>query len=619
MQGTLGPAREVVGEPLDVFLSSRDPAGLRDALAAHGVRLHEGGTLRARLPLAVLSQVSASFDRAELTPPMWPLLDKSVHEIAADAVHAGMNLQRARKGKGVLVGVLDTGIDLTHPAFLDAQGRSRIIAVWDQDAEGPGPVGFGYGRVCNREEINSGACPVSDPQAHGTHVAGILAGAMHPHIGVAPEAEIVVVKSTRFTDVAGAIEWMFRVARAEGKPIVANLSIGGHLGAHDGQSELERSLVSLQGPGKIIVTAAGNDGATPIHLRALRSDDEQRSELHLPNPGAETATMLEIWEHGRTSPTFALEAYDFDGNLLGRRDAIDGEMLPLSGAKFGYQRDDATPAGRTHHLVTVDLSAAPEDAAFIRYVLVWRSERMLDMWISTDDYRYGAAEFATAAEDLAGFVAGDSRMTLTIPGTARDLITVGAYVTKNQWETELGRVYRISSAQIAALASFSSIGPTAAPALTGEKPDLIAPGQLIAGPLASSAAGVGSLAIDSHFAVMQGTSMSAPHVAGTVALMLEEKPDLSPEEAKTLLVETATNDTMLGSIPNSESGFGRLNAHDAVARLQGTERTSSGCNHVPLGDGMTLLTMMIVTVMAQQLYARRLRLFRLRALKNTQG
>jgi minor extracellular serine protease Vpr len=620
----VGPARDVTWlDSADVFFSSSTPDALKEALAKEGVTLQgQNGVLRARISMATLARVGAHFSHAELQPSHRPLLDKSVREIGADAVHAGKNGATARKGKGVLVGVLDTGVDLTHPAFYDENGRSRIIAVWDQDAEGSGPPGFGYGRVCDRGQIESGHCGVNDPQAHGTHVTGILAGSMSPHIGLAPEAEIVVVKSTRFTDVAGAVDWMFRVAESQGKPIVVNLSIGGHLGAHDGQSDLERALDTLQGPGKIIVAAAGNDGATPIHVRAGRAEVEQRAELSLPAPGAATATLLEIWEHGHTSPSFALEAYDASGTLISRKDLASDTSVVVSGAVVTYDADAQPVNGRTHHLVTVDLSRLSQDGESHRYVLAFRTERILDMWISTDDYRFGSAEFVTEGSDLDNFVPGDTLMTLTMPGTAKNLITVGSYVTKNQWASQAGRVYRIQKAEIATRSSFSSVGPTAAPEMTGEKPDLIAPGQLIAGPLSSSAEGVGVLAVDAHFAVMQGTSMSSPHVAGTVALMLEANPKLTPEEAKTILVETATTDSMLGSAtPNDQSGFGRLNAQNALARVEGTARATAGCQSVPTttGDSMAMVCMMMAAVFAQQIHARRMRLYRLRAMGNSQG
>jgi subtilisin family serine protease len=608
-----------------------DPAHietLRAKFKASGITLRgEGSTLVARGPANVLASLAAQkgLRRMELTPPFKPLLDRSVLEIGAKEVHDGNTLKRQRRGKGVLIGVLDTGIDLTHPAFLDKQGRHRVIAVWDQDADGKGPRGFDYGHLCERDSIANGSCPVNDPQGHGTHVAGILVGAMAPHIGLAPEAELVVVKSTRFTDVAGAVEWMFRVAQQEGKPIVVNLSIGGHLGPHDGQSELEKSIERLQGPGKIVVAAAGNDGATPIHLGGIISEEERRTQLSLPEAGAATSTLMEIWEHGVGGPQFFVELYSADGRLKARENLIDGIEVNISAdkgmrARVTYTKELPNKQNRTHHLFAIDRSGVDEKYSDDRWFFGWKSTTRFDAWISTDDYRYGSASFATEVDAaIPNVVHGDTNMTLTIPGTARGVITVGSYVTRTEWETSQGRTYRLSKVEMARLSDFSSIGPTAAPEVTGEKPDLIAPGQLIAGPRSVSASLSSTLSLDEYFAVMQGTSMSAPHVAGTVALMLELNPELEPDAAKTILVETATTDDHLeGVAPNDHSGYGRLNSLNAMARLEGTPRIAKGCDALSLGEGMTFVCMMMMAASMHLVLQRRLRLFRLRSMKSNQ-
>ena len=636
---TTSPARDAQRfDDATVFVEI-DPAALDAAalralssrFADRGVVLRgEGSLLVARGSVSSLLSLAGErgIARMELTPPLRPLLDRSVREIGAFEVHEGTTLKTNRRGKGVLVGVLDTGIDLTHPAFLDQNGKHRVIAVWDQDGDGKGPKGFDYGRLCERDEISRGKCPVSDPQGHGTHVAGILAGAMQPHAGVAPEAEIVVVKSTRFTDVAGAVEWMFRVATAEGKPIVVNLSIGGHLGPHDGQSELERSIERLQGPGKIVVAAAGNDGATPIHLGGVVSEDEKRTELILPDAGAPTATLLEIWEHGIGGPTFFVELRDASGKLKARENLVDGVDMNVvadreTRARVTYSKELPNKQGRTHHLFSLDRSEVSEKHLDDRWFIGWKTANRFDAWISTDDYRYGSAQFASApidADIIPGLLAGDTQMTLTIPGTTNGVITVGSYVTRNEWETSAGRTYRLSKVEMATLSDFSSVGPTAAPEVTGEKPDLIAPGQLIARPRAASATMISSaLALDDYFAVMQGTSMSAPYVAGTVALMLELSPDLDPATAKQILVESATIDAALdGSLPNDHSGYGRLNALNALAHLEGTPRKAKGCDSLPFGDGMSFVCMIMMAASMHLLLQRRMRLYRLRALKANQ-
>jgi subtilisin family serine protease len=273
-------------------------------------------------------------------------------------------------------------------------------------------------------------------------------------------------------------------------------------------------------------------------------------------------------------------------------------------------------------VVTIDRSAMRSDTGEARWFLSWQGSNPFDLWVSTDDYRYGSADLATELPDgdtTPGFVAGDSQKTLTIPGTARRVITVGSYVTRNEWASRYGRTFHLDKTPISSISSFSSLGPTADPSTTGEKPDLMAPGQLIAAPLAAGSNTVAqSGAIDQNFTVMQGTSMSAPHVAGTVALLLELNPELTPEEAKQILVETATTDGQFdGSTPNDRAGFGRLNALAAVQRLDTGAPTSKGCHNVPTPEGLVLILTVATLMFAHTMFHRRMRLYRWRVLSQS--
>lgn len=126
-------------------------------------------------------------------------------------------------GKGVIIGVVDSGIDPKHPAF-----AGRILRIWDQTLPGPGVKEGDYGA-----EFTGAQLTVSqDTQGHGTHVAGIAAGADATYAGVAPEAELVIVKSDlQDAHIADGVRYLFRVARDLGRPVVVNLSLGGHADA----------------------------------------------------------------------------------------------------------------------------------------------------------------------------------------------------------------------------------------------------------------------------------------------------------------------------------------------------------------------------------------------------
>lgn len=164
-------------------------------------------------------------------------------------------------GKGVIIGIIDSGIDPKHPAF-----AGRILRIWDQTLSGPGVTEGKYGA-----ELTDSLLTVSqDTNGHGTHVAGIAAGVDPTYCGVAPEAELLIVKSDLDEGhIADAVRYIFRVARELGRPVVVNMSLGGHFDPHDGSDSLSKIIDSETGPGRIVCCAAGNEGNDNIHAQAV--------------------------------------------------------------------------------------------------------------------------------------------------------------------------------------------------------------------------------------------------------------------------------------------------------------------------------------------------------------
>jgi len=223
--------------------------------------------------------------------------------------NAGTNHLLGNTGKGVIVGIVDTGIDWCHPDFVDpSTGRSRILYLWDQTMSPiygeHSPLGF-YGVEYGNADINAalGMCNHSlvrsvDTDGHGTHVAGIAAGngtaSGGLYRGMAPEADIIVVKSDGSDPkLIDGVDYVFQKAAALGKPAVVNLSWGGHLDPHDGTSFLDTVLDYLSGSGRILVASAGNEGGDNIHAQLTGG----AGDITLATNYADVP--IDVWHDGR--------------------------------------------------------------------------------------------------------------------------------------------------------------------------------------------------------------------------------------------------------------------------------------------------------------------------------
>ena len=588
------PAKEVVYVRAD---SPQAQAWVRRRRAAAGDS-HRGQWVPVRLaPSALQQALGSDLDLSfRSTHAHRPFLELSVPEIGAHSVHRGLGMPDSHLGDGVLVGIIDTGIDLHHPAFRDANGETRVVAVWDQDApDGTAPEPFGYGHECTRDAILEARCRVDDPQGHGTHVAGIAAGNRRLG-GVAPQADIAMVRSERFTRLADAIDYLIGVAEARDQPLVINLSVGGHYGPHMGKSPLEQYIAEQVGPGRIVVAAAGNDGASRIHVGTQLHAEPVRTSLQgLPKAGRQVEAVVELWTEPLADTDFAVELWLGDDlHTQIPLDATDSELLrgelTYQGstlAAINYTAGLSLGDGKVKHTLAIDRATAEPLPDGARLALKLAGEGRLDGWIGQSDYRFGVAEFGP--KHGPGWLAGDGRSTLAVPATSPDVITVGAYAVRATWQQ--GPSPEAQPFEVGALAPYSSSGPTLDTVYTGVKPDICAPGAVIKSARALTVP-PGPRILDENRMVMQGTSMAAPHVAGVVALMLEANPRLTPDQARELLQETARGDPFTGDTPNTAWGFGKIDAHAAVALAE--KDAPQGCS----GSGAKGLAALFVVAFA---------------------
>lgn len=270
-----------------VFIEGeRSSIALLKALGVEINTVTSSGIMTAAVPVNKLRAVAAvsGVRRVEAAQTVKKMMDVS-------AGPTGVNLpdlefpRTDNSGAGVIIGVIDTGIDIEHPDFIDDAGNTRILSIWDHtidvsdvDQSANSPSDFTYGTEWSQEQIQGGytTCPHVDTDGHGTHVAGTAGGDGGPYeeagrkfIGLAPNAEFLIVKfdfdnvKNRNTETAilDGINWIFQKAEAAGKPCVINMSLGSDYGPHDGSTSEERGIDDLTGPGKIVCIAAGNAGS----------------------------------------------------------------------------------------------------------------------------------------------------------------------------------------------------------------------------------------------------------------------------------------------------------------------------------------------------------------------
>jgi len=436
-----------------------------------------------------------------------PCLDIARQLTGADLVHDPPPEQPAWRGRGVLVGVVDTGIDPAHPDFWE-DGQLRVRACWDQESD----------RVWSRDVLAQGLAGNLDQDGHGSHVCGIAAGngASHPgetddgpFVGFAPEAELLVVRSTLYeSDVLSGAEWIFQHAEELGRPCVVNLSLETHLGAHDGSSFLERELSELSGPGRLVVCAAGNSGDAGQHASALFGF----SHLLMFRNTHNRDLSCDCWIESGEEPQVLL-------TLPG-----GSEVEPRSQGIYqdGWHLQLPPPqqeGGKWRLLLQVESGPDLEGDWELRFDFQGAGTRQLHAW-----------GFNLVFENP------DSLSTLGIPATGDSMLVAGSLVSRLSWTDMDGSSWYYPGETEGSPSSFSGRGPRVDGRLV---PQVLMPGQGIFSVMSSALEDDPGQRqwrhADGWHILRQGTSMAAPGLSGLLALALQKNPLLGASQADSLL------------------------------------------------------------------------------------
>lgn len=558
------------------------------------VNLNIKDILSVQLPAGHIEDVAAlkEVKYIQVGTPVHPMMDKARPSAGVDKVQNGVDLPTLFCGKDVVIGVVDAGFQYSHLNFYDRnREKLRIKRVWEQNyTKGTPPEGFTYGgEFKSTEEILKVAGDVTS-NSHGTHVAGIAAGADsldgNAYYGVAGDADIVLVSMGETTpnnvNLSDAIAYIYKYAESVNKPCVINLSLGTQAGPHDGTSTFDLVTDELQGKGRLLVGSVGNFGNDKFHAAKtfISSSDEPMKTLIKYKKSPSTSNIggdFEVW--GEPGMKFALEIFVY--NTFSDTQVDSTERIELGveeGSTYEYEfKKNATGSvlitteisplnNKPHALVSLKLTGIKLNNK-IGFNIIPKSTGTVHTW-ADDTY------IELTSDDMEGWTDGDNNYSLAeIGGTGKNIISVGAYVTRNTYKKEgLDTEYTLNET-MNDIATFSSRGP----AIDGRtKPEITAPGTYIASSISSYDVTILSQNIAKsetwngntyYYAFMQGTSMAAPFVTGVLATWLQANPNLSPSDVREILKKTALTDEYTNILPtegNGTWGYGKIDAWKGI-------------------------------------------------------
>ena len=500
-----------------------------------------------------------------VNPSCYGLMD--IPSIEASGVYTLRSLPATNlRGQGVLVGIVDTGIDYTHDAFLHADNTSRIISIWDQTIqEGDPPEGFNFGTEYVQTEINEALqmpnpdafVPTTDNIGHGTFLAGIAAGntiESESFSGVAPDSELVVVKlkeaklylkeffripadATAYqeNDIMLAVSYLLQVASRLQRPISICIGVGTSQGAHDEMGTFTSYLNFASNIAGVAVSiAAGNESNRGHHYYGVIGNNIEYDTVELRVGPNEYGFSMELW--GNAPNTFSIDILSPTGEYIPRIPARINESREI---RFIFEE---TVINIDYFLIE---SQTGDQLILVRFLSptegIWRFrvyatgdlELSYHVWLPISEFMSGNTFFAEPTPTT----------TVTSPGNSITPMTVTAYnIANNSLYINAGR-------------GFSRTGIVV--------PDFAAPGVNLIGPTPNNS-----------YTVMSGTSIATAHNTGIAALLLEwgvtlgNLPSLSTVEIKNLLIRGAVRDPN-NIYPNPNWGFGIINLYNTFINIRG--------------------------------------------------
>lgn len=476
----------------------------------------------------------------------------------ASCVNEVQNGEFNLTGKGVLVGIIDSGIDYSHPDFINDDGTTRIFKMWDQTALPGGnllpPKGYNIGVEYNREIINEALLaktmtkryqivPKRDISGHGTAVAGIAAGNGRAsggiNSGMAPKSELIIVKLgnpipdsfPKTSELMQALDYIIKSASQLNIPVAINISFGNTYGSHSGTSLLETYINSAAAVGRtVICIGSGNEADAAGHV-SVKAENNKTKITQLSIGDREISLSLQIWKLYNDELNIIIRSPDYD-NYIVLNPQITANEVTLGNTKLIIYYGEPSPYS-IYQEIYVEFMAADTyiDSGIWSIEIIGKNVVAgdVEMWLPAKSLLNEGTAFIFPTESI----------TLTIPSTASAAIAVGAYNSRSlTYAAFSGRGYTWQTVNI--------------------KPDIVAPGVDIIAP--SQAA---------SYRIFTGTSFAAPFVTGAASLLMEwgivraNDLFLYGEKLKAYLIKGARQLPGFDT-PNPMTGWGALCLRDSL-------------------------------------------------------
>ena len=534
-------------------------------------------------PLDTVTPISLARYSYYTVPGLFSLLDSSSME-ASGILTTFAAPALGNRGRGTLIGIVDTGIDYTNPLFRYQDGSTRIAGLWDQSIPAGGDTlppgvpayyelsGASYGTEFTREQINQALAsdspldlvPSTDTNGHGTFLAGIAAGGSLPEqdfTGAAPECELIVVKlkqAKRYlrefylvsqdadayqeNDIMMGIKYLRVTAFRLGRPLIILIALGSNLGSHEGTSPLSSVVQDASRfLGRAAVIAAGNETGRAHHYFGTIPAGQEWDDVEIRVGPEESARgfSLELW--ASTADTYSVGFVSPSGEIISR--------IPIIA-----RNETSIPFLLEPTVITVNYqlieSGAGKQLIFMRFrnpvAGIWKVRVYNTQYFTGEFHMWLPSEGLVSDETV--FLRPTPDTTITLPGNTAAPITVGAYNHLN------------NSIYIHSSRGFTPSGIV--------KPELAAPGVNVMGPSVGRRAG-GSVPMTTR----SGTSVAAAHVAGAVAslygwgIVESNQITMSQASVKSYLIRGARRNPAL-RYPNEEWGYGALDLYETFLRIR---------------------------------------------------